>query len=63
MFYTSFPLDLNVLMNIYYVQLNFSSIFGCLKENLYYYLHILFYFHILIYICSFIINAHIQLLK
>lgn len=28
-FYTSFPPDLNVLMNIYYIQLNFSSIFGC----------------------------------
>lgn len=43
-FYTSFPPDLNVLMNIYYIQLNFSSIFGCREWNLYYYLHILLLF-------------------
>lgn len=43
-FYTSFPPDLNVLMNIYYIQLNFSSVFGCREWNLYYYLHILLLF-------------------
>lgn len=43
-FYTSFPPDLNVLMNISYIQLNFSSVFGCREWNLYYYLHILLLF-------------------